>query len=80
MGLSSAFQKEITITRGSADQTNYDSFPICRYSECPEIEVDLIQSEEEPGGLGELGMPGVTPAVANALFDLTGERIRKLPF
>ena len=80
MGLSSAFQTEITIENGKAVQNNYNSFIICRYSECPEIKVELISSKEDPGGLGEVGMPGAAPAVANALFDLTGKRIRKLPF
>ena len=80
MGLSSSFKKEITISDGKVDQENYDTYPILSISETPEIEVHIIDSSEEPGGVGEVGMPGVAPAVVNAIFDLTGHRIRKLPY
>ena len=80
MGLSSSFKKEITIHKGKVNENNYDSYPIVRYSECPEIETHIISSTENPGGIGEVGMPGIAPAVLNAYFNLTGRRIRKLPF
>ena len=80
MGLSSSFKKAITLTRGRVDQQNYDTFPILRYAESPDIEVHVMSSNEDPGGVGEVGMPGAAPSVANALFDLTGTRIRKLPY
>ena len=80
MGLSSSFKKEITISHGKVDQQNFDTYPILRISETPEIEVHVMKNNEEPGGVGEVGMPGVAPAVANAIFDLTGYRIRKLPY
>jgi isoquinoline 1-oxidoreductase beta subunit len=80
MGLSSSFKKEITISKGQVDQKNFDTYPILRFSECPDIDVHIIASKEDPGGVGEVGMPGAAPAVANAYFDLTGKRIRKLPF
>jgi isoquinoline 1-oxidoreductase beta subunit len=80
MGLSSSFKKEITLNEGKVNENNYDSYPIVRYSECPEIETHIISSTENPGGIGEVGMSGVAPAVLNAYFNLTGKRIRKLPF
>jgi isoquinoline 1-oxidoreductase beta subunit len=80
MGLSTSFKNEITIVEGKVEQHNFDSYHLMRYDECPEIEVHIIPSKEEPGGIGEVGMPGAAPAVANALFNLTGKRIRKLPF
>lgn len=80
MGLSTSFKNEITISKGKVEQNNFDSYHILRYDECPQIEVHIMPSEEDPGGVGEVGMPGAAPAVANAFFDLTGKRIRKLPF
>jgi isoquinoline 1-oxidoreductase beta subunit len=50
-----------------------------RYSQCPEIETHIVDSNAPPDGAGESGLPTVAPAIANAIFDLTGKRIRKLP-
>jgi isoquinoline 1-oxidoreductase beta subunit len=80
MGLSSSFKKEITISQGKVDQQNYDTYPVLSISETPKIEVNIMKNNEEPGGVGEVGMPGVAPAVVNAISDLTGHRIRKLPY
>jgi isoquinoline 1-oxidoreductase beta subunit len=50
-----------------------------RLADAPEITVEIVESEEEPGGASELGVPTVAPAIANALFALTGRRVRSLP-
>jgi isoquinoline 1-oxidoreductase beta subunit len=80
MGLTASFKGEITLAKGKVEQSNFDNYDMLRYPECPEIEVHVMPSSEEPGGIGEVGMPPAGPAVANAIFDLTGKRIRKLPF
>ena len=80
MGLTASFKGEITLAKGKVEQSNFDNYDMLRFSECPEIEVHVMPSTEEPGGVGEVGMPPAAPAIANAIFDLTGKRIRKLPF
>jgi len=78
-GLSAALHGEITLKNGRVEQGNFDSYPIVRFSEMPEVEVVIVESGAEPGGIGEPGVPPVAPAVANALFAATGARVRSLP-
>jgi isoquinoline 1-oxidoreductase beta subunit len=78
-GLSAALYGRIGFAGGSVQQSNFHDYPLLRIDEMPEVEVALIPSAEAPGGAGELGVPPIAPAVCNALFSLTGERIRKLP-
>jgi isoquinoline 1-oxidoreductase beta subunit len=52
---------------------------VLRINECPPIEVHIVDSTESPGGVGELGTPGVAPALMNAIFAATGKRLRSLP-
>jgi isoquinoline 1-oxidoreductase subunit beta len=78
-GLSAALYGEITIERGRVKQGNFNDYQMLRLREMPEIGVHIVASEEEPGGVGEPGVPPVAPAVANALFALTGTRVRRLP-
>jgi len=78
-GLSAALQGEITIDKGRVQQSNFHDYAPLRIDECPAIEVDIIPSEEPPGGVGEPGTPPIAPAVANALYALTGQRLRSLP-
>ncbi|MCI0436100.1 MAG: xanthine dehydrogenase family protein molybdopterin-binding subunit [Gemmatimonadetes bacterium] len=78
-GLTAALHGEITLENGRVAQSNFHDYPMLRMSEMPAIDVHLVPSEEEPGGAGEPGVPPVAPAVANALFALTGTRVRKLP-
>jgi isoquinoline 1-oxidoreductase beta subunit len=61
------------------EQGNFDDYPLLRLDETPEIEVHIVESGEKPGGVGEPGVPPVAPAVANALFDAEGIRLRTLP-
>lgn len=78
-GLGAALYGEITFEEGKVQQSNFHDFLVLRMNAMPEIEVHIVQSSEYPGGIGEPGVPPIAPAVANALFALTGERIRKLP-
>ncbi|MEP6720539.1 MAG: molybdopterin cofactor-binding domain-containing protein [Variovorax sp.] len=78
-GLSAALNDEIRIERGQVQQTNFHNHPVLRLNECPVIETDIIASGEHPEGVGEPGTPPIAPAVANALFTLTGQRLRSLP-
>jgi CO/xanthine dehydrogenase Mo-binding subunit len=78
-GLTAALYGEITLERGRVTQSNFHDYPMLRIAEMPAIDVHLVPSEEEPGGAGEPGLPPIAPAVANALFALTGKRIRRLP-
>jgi isoquinoline 1-oxidoreductase beta subunit len=78
-GLSAALYGAITFKNGRVEQGNFDGYPLVRMSAAPMIEVHIIASKEEPGGIGEPGVPPIAPAVANALFALNGARVRTLP-
>lgn len=78
-GLSAALGEEIRIAGGRVVQSNFHDYPVLRLSEMPAIDVVLVPSGDAPGGVGEPGTPPIAPAVANALFALTGRRIRSLP-
>jgi CO/xanthine dehydrogenase Mo-binding subunit len=78
-GLTAAFYGEITLEKGRVKQGNFTDYRMLRIGETPEIAVHLVRSEEEPGGVGEPAVPPIAPAVTNALFALTGKRIRRLP-
>jgi isoquinoline 1-oxidoreductase subunit beta len=77
--LTAALHGSITIKDGKIQQTNFDSFPILRMSDMPQVEVYIVDSKEKCGGVGEPGLPPIAPAVANAIFNATGKRIRQLP-
>jgi isoquinoline 1-oxidoreductase beta subunit len=78
-GLSAALGNAITIENGRVQQTNFNNYPSLRQNQVPEIEVHLIASQEKPGGLGEVGVPLVAPALVNAIAAATGKRVRELP-
>ena len=78
-GLSAALNDEVRIEKGQVQQTNFHNNPVLRFDECPVIDTEVIASDENPEGVGEPGTPPVAPAVANALFTLTGQRLRRLP-
>lgn len=78
-GLSAALYGDITIKNGQVEQTNFHDYPVLRMNETPDIHVIIIKSANPPEGIGEPGTPPIAPAVANALFVLTGKRLRSLP-
>ena len=78
-GLSAALYGKIDIVEGRVQQSNFHDYPVLRMDECPVIETDIIPSTEHPEGVGEPGTPPIAPAVANAVFALTGQRLRELP-
>lgn len=78
-GLSAALWGDITVRAGRVQQTNFNDYRVLRLNETPEIEVHILPSSETPGGIGETGVPPVSPAVCNAIFAATGKRIRSLP-
>ena len=78
-GLTATLKGAITINNGRVMQSNFDNYPLLRMDECPEIEVHIVPSTEPPGGVGEPGVPPTAPAVANAVFALTGKPVRSLP-
>jgi isoquinoline 1-oxidoreductase beta subunit len=78
-GLGAALSNEITIQNGRVQQSNFNNYPTLRQNQVPIIEVHLVPSQEKPGGLGEVGVPLVAPALTNAIAAATGKRIRDLP-
>ncbi len=78
-GLSAALGEAISVKGGLVTARNFDGLGLVTLAETPEIVVELITNHEDPGGVGELGVPTVAPAVANAIFSTTGQRLRSLP-
>jgi isoquinoline 1-oxidoreductase beta subunit len=78
-GLSAAMNDAITINRGRVAQANFNDYQMPRIHQTPKIEVHVVQSKEEPTGIGEPGLPVIAPAVCNAIFAVTGKRVRRLP-
>lgn len=78
-GLSALTGSEITIVNGQVQQSNYHDYPIIRFDQMPEVETHIVPSVQPPKGVGEMGVPPIAPAVLNALYGLTGQRIRTLP-
>jgi isoquinoline 1-oxidoreductase beta subunit len=77
--LSAALFGEITIANGRVQQSNFHDYPMVRLVHAPDIRVEFIRSDAKLGGLGEPGVPPLAPAVANAVFAATGQRLRQLP-
>ena len=78
-GLAAALYGEITLANGGVVESNFHNYQLLRIDEMPEVDIHLVDSDEEPGGAGEPALPPTIPAVTNAIFALTGKRIRKLP-
>jgi isoquinoline 1-oxidoreductase beta subunit len=78
-GLSAALYGEITFENGRVKQRNFHDYPVLRMNEMPIVEAHIVPSTQPMGGVGEVGVPPIAPAVANAIFAVTGRRIRRLP-
>ncbi|MGB0135271.1 molybdopterin cofactor-binding domain-containing protein [Dokdonella sp.] len=78
-GLGAALHSEITFKDGKVEQGNFHDYKVLKLDEMPRVEVHIVSSAEKMGGVGEPGLPPIAPAVANAIFALTGQRLRKLP-
>lgn len=78
-GLSAAMGQEITFADGMVEQSNFHDFDAIRIFQCPQFEVAILENYHRMGGVGEVGTPPAAPALANAVFALTGKRIRRLP-
>ncbi len=78
-GLTAALYGEIDIVDGAVKQSNFHDYPILRMTEAPDVDVIIVDSTEAPTGVGEPGLPPIGPAVANAVFRATGQRLRDMP-
>jgi isoquinoline 1-oxidoreductase beta subunit len=77
--LTAALKGEISIDKGRVQQGNFNQYDMLRIDEAPVVEVYIVPSTQNPGGIGEAGVPALAPAVCNAVFAATGKRIRRLP-
>ncbi len=79
LGLSSVLLEKVVYAKGVPQARNFDGYPILPPDRMPRVHVRIVESGSPMGGIGEPGLPGVPPAVANAVAALTGQRIRSLP-
>jgi isoquinoline 1-oxidoreductase subunit beta len=79
-GLSAALRGNITHDKGRVQQTNFHQYEPLRIDEMPVVETHIMPSTANPGGMGEVGTPAIAPAVGNAIFKVTGKRVRRMPF
>jgi isoquinoline 1-oxidoreductase beta subunit len=78
-GLASALYGRITLRSGAVEQGNFDDYRLLRLQDAPRIEVHLLPQGGRPGGVGEPGVPAAAPALVNAIYAATGQRVRRLP-
>ncbi len=78
-GLGAALYSAVTFRDGKVEQSNFFDYKVARLPDMPRVEVHIVPSRDEQGGIGEPGVPPIAPAVTNAIFALTGKRIRRLP-
>jgi isoquinoline 1-oxidoreductase beta subunit len=79
-GLGAALHSKLTFRKGRVEQSNFHDYEVLRLDEMPKVDVHIVQSNAKMGGIGEPGTPPIAPAVGNAIFALTGKRLRSLPF
>jgi isoquinoline 1-oxidoreductase beta subunit len=77
--MSGALWGEVTLKNGRVQQSNFTDYRVVRMNESPVIETHLMQNHEKPGGMGEPATACIAPAIANAVYAVTGKRIRQLP-
>jgi isoquinoline 1-oxidoreductase beta subunit len=80
-GLSSVLHERVTLKDGRVEQSNFHDYTLMRISDVPdEMHVRFVDADTRPTGLGEIGNPFIAPAIANAVFRLTGKRLDHMPF
>ncbi|HZW89605.1 MAG TPA: molybdopterin cofactor-binding domain-containing protein, partial [Myxococcaceae bacterium] len=79
-GLGAALHSKLTFKNGRVEQSNFHDYEVLRLDEMPKVDVHIVKSSAKMGGIGEPGTPPIAPAVGNAVFALTGKRLRSLPF
>jgi CO/xanthine dehydrogenase Mo-binding subunit len=78
-GLTAALKAQITLENGRVQQSNFADCPILTMPEMPAVETYFVENTQSPTGIGEMGVPPVAPALANAVFAATGKRVRHIP-
>mgnify|MGYP001122859535 CR=1 FL=1 len=78
-GLSMMMNAEITLKNGAVEQSNFHDYKLLRIKDAPDVDVHFVKNDIDPEGLGEMGLPPLPPAVCNAIYKITGKRVRKLP-
>ena len=79
-GISHAFYEQLTYKAGEPQQSNFHDYRVLRMEEAPEVMTKVMPSlKDAPGGIGEVGLPPIAPAIANAIFAMTGKSLRRLP-
>jgi isoquinoline 1-oxidoreductase beta subunit len=78
-GMSLTYYGKITAKDGAIEQNSFSDYPLIRMNEAPKIHVEIVESTENPTGVGEPGVPVIAPAIVNALFQLTGKKYYNLP-
>jgi len=79
VALTATLHGKIDLAEGAIVQSNFHDYPILRMDEAPEVDVFIMPSDEKPTGIGEPGVPPLAPAVANAVYRASGQRLRELP-
>ncbi len=79
-GVSAALKEKLSVVNGEFQQSNFHDYPVLRVNETPRIHVKVMPSDNAPGGIGEVGLPPVAPAISNAVYSITSQRLRGLPF
>jgi isoquinoline 1-oxidoreductase subunit beta len=79
-GVSAALKEKITVVNGEFQQSNFHDYRVLRANEAPRVNVKVMPTDNAPGGIGEVGLPPVAPAISNAIASISGKRLRGLPF
>jgi isoquinoline 1-oxidoreductase subunit beta len=79
-GVSAALKEKLTVVNGEFQQSNFHDYQVIRANETPRVNVKVLPTDNNPGGVGEVGLPPVAPAISNAIASISGKRLRELPF
>jgi isoquinoline 1-oxidoreductase subunit beta len=79
-GVSAALKEKLTVVNGEFQQSNFHDYQVLRANETPRVNVKVMPTDNAPGGIGEVGLPPVAPAISNAIASINGQRLRALPF